>query len=324
MGGSQPDSLERQERIKDLIDSGNIKDLLKEYVRLKDSTDEDAADLQTQISTYLEKKEQDVVSLVGSDDNDVAVNAIVYYGDKFFTYNRNQLIEVFKEDRNEEVYRAILDASLNKENVGFINLEYANKLFFEEVHKREAVESLAELLAQALSWSEQGREPQKAEYIKNYLLGIKYPTCGPLARDKCDQELRKAGNKYFIAYAFKNKKFLETVKRALSQSLPDFEGEDASISLKQGHILCKVCEMIRVYRFGIFDLSGNLLNKLPNPNVLLELGLAFGIGGKKIVICIKRGTKLVSDIAGLDRIEYKNYRELEEKLKTRIPNFLYK
>ena len=75
------------------------------------------------------------------------------------------------------------------------------------------------------------------------------------------------------------------------------------------HILEKVAEMIRRARVAIFDISDW------NPNVTLELGFAQG-AGKDWYIAINPEKKgdAPADLRGLDRIEYRNFDELEVQL----------
>lgn len=77
------------------------------------------------------------------------------------------------------------------------------------------------------------------------------------------------------------------------------------------HILQKIISFIRGSDFSIFDISAW------NPNVTLELGIALA-SSDDWYICFnpdKTDIKEVpSDIRGLDRIQYKSFSELEDKL----------
>src|SRR6267378_641397 len=75
------------------------------------------------------------------------------------------------------------------------------------------------------------------------------------------------------------------------------------------HILQKIGNMIRRARFSIFDITGW------NPNVALELGMAYGWNERFYIAFnpVWEGDERVpSDIAGIDRIEYKSFGELEK------------
>jgi len=77
------------------------------------------------------------------------------------------------------------------------------------------------------------------------------------------------------------------------------------------HILQKIANYIRESRFGIYDISGW------NPNVTLELGLAFGLSEKTFIAVDPSKTdinEVPSDLRGMDRIQYGSYTELQSGL----------
>lgn len=79
------------------------------------------------------------------------------------------------------------------------------------------------------------------------------------------------------------------------------------------HILQKIVNYIRSSRFGIYDISGW------NPNVTLELGLAFGLNEKAYIAIDPVKTKVEevpADLRGIDRIQYSSYSELQKGLET--------
>ena len=71
-------------------------------------------------------------------------------------------------------------------------------------------------------------------------------------------------------------------------------------------------EQIRRAKFGIYDLS-----KPERSEVLIELGIALGIGKEVTLIC-KRGSFIPDNIRKFPRIEYENLSDLTEKLKKKI------
>jgi len=122
----------------------------------------------------------------------------------------------------------------------------------------------------------------------------------------------KAKNKIFVAYSYRlystpdYRKAFKTVGKAFGV---EFIFADEKISSL--HIMQKIVNLIRECRFGIYDISAW------NPNVTLELGLALGMS-EKVFIALDPSktetTEVPSDLRGVDRIEYKSYSELEEKL----------
>ncbi len=77
------------------------------------------------------------------------------------------------------------------------------------------------------------------------------------------------------------------------------------------HILQKISSYIRASDFSLFDISGW------NPDVTLELGIAINHSDNWYICFNPEKTPMEdvpSDIKGLDRIQYKSFAELEEKL----------
>jgi hypothetical protein len=75
------------------------------------------------------------------------------------------------------------------------------------------------------------------------------------------------------------------------------------------HILQKIVNFIRTSRFGIYDISGW------NPNVTLELGIAFGLNEKAYIAIDPSKTPIAevpADLRGIDRIQYKSFTTLSE------------
>jgi len=116
----------------------------------------------------------------------------------------------------------------------------------------------------------------------------------------------------FVAYSYKlypkadyRKVFTELAKAFQV----DFVFADEKIT--NLHILQKIANYIRSSRFGIYDISGW------NPNVTLELGLAFGLGEKAYIAIDPTKTdvnEVPSDLRGMDRIQYDSYTELQTGL----------
>ena len=92
-----------------------------------------------------------------------------------------------------------------------------------------------------------------------------------------------------------------------------FELYYADKEMKPGHILLgKISERIKTTEFEIYDLSrqGRL-------NVALELGIAIGLG-KPYYITAREGSSIPSDLAGIDRIEYRSFQDLAIQLKDKV------
>lgn len=126
----------------------------------------------------------------------------------------------------------------------------------------------------------------------------------------------RSGNKeeyhYFVAHEFSAQE-----KDDLRESIEEaFRGTGlkayyADMEVKQEHILRRIEKRIFTTQFGIYDVTTN------NPNVYLELGIAIG-AKKPYYIILKKGTKCLADLQGLDRIEYESYKHLTKEIKSKI------
>jgi len=129
-------------------------------------------------------------------------------------------------------------------------------------------------------------------------------------RDRVDD----ASQHYFVAHEFTPEK-TDDLRRAIDEALAGsgLTPYYADNEVRQGHIFMdKILPKIRATRFGIYDLSNP-----EKPNVFMELGAAIGMGKPYFIIC-RQGTKLPSDVLGLDRIEYDSYVDLTGQLKAKV------
>jgi hypothetical protein len=118
----------------------------------------------------------------------------------------------------------------------------------------------------------------------------------------------KKPRQVFVAYPYKiPKDDYRRVFRALGKAFQvEFVFADEKIT--NLHILQKISNYIRESRFGVYDIS------YWNPNVALELGLAFGLNEKAFIAYDPtkiEEDEVPSDLRGLDRIRYQSFAELE-------------
>jgi predicted nucleotide-binding protein len=115
----------------------------------------------------------------------------------------------------------------------------------------------------------------------------------------------------FVAYAYNI--YPEADYRKIFSALEKAYGVKfifADEKITNLHILQKIISYIDASDFSLFDISGW------NPNVTLELGLAYRSDSWYIAFNPDKTpvADVPSDIKGIDRIQYKSFTELEEKL----------
>lgn len=82
----------------------------------------------------------------------------------------------------------------------------------------------------------------------------------------------------------------------------------ANDEISNQDIMCKVCYEMQSSKFLIFNISGL------NPNVMMELGFSYGLG-KETIIVKDKTTKGISDIAGIEYMEYGHAGDLQAKIR---------
>jgi len=129
------------------------------------------------------------------------------------------------------------------------------------------------------------------------------------------RKARAVKRRVFVAHAY-DKDQIDDLRSTIEQSLrpmgllPIYGDQQ----LVDGHILTdKICPGLRECEFALFEIS-----KWDRPNIYIELGYAFGIG-KRCVLLTR--SQPPSDLAGFDRIVYSSYLELGEKLSSLLPTF---
>lgn len=115
-------------------------------------------------------------------------------------------------------------------------------------------------------------------------------------------------NRVFVAMPFSDEyrdSYEYGIKLVLDALGIDHFKADNEISNKD--IMCKNCRELQSCSKVIANISGL------NPNVMLELGLAYGLGKEVIVIKDKK-TASISDLGSVEYIEYSHAGELQQKL----------
>jgi len=98
-----------------------------------------------------------------------------------------------------------------------------------------------------------------------------------------------------------------------SFSLISWRADEARKTLDIG---CKICAALQLCRFAIMDIS------VPNPNVGIEVGLAYGYGKKVLLLRNRNSPDPPTDLAGMEYAEYSDINSLRRALKDYIAELL--
>lgn len=122
----------------------------------------------------------------------------------------------------------------------------------------------------------------------------------------------------FVAYAYSvhNKEDYRAVFRRL-EKLWSVRFIFADEKISSSHILEKIEGYIKTSKIGLYDVTQW------NPNVALELGIAYGLRTTRYILLDtsrNQRTGVPSDLGGFDRVEFGSYKELEERLSEILTN----
>lgn len=138
--------------------------------------------------------------------------------------------------------------------------------------------------------------------------------CFKLNVDGCPVKPFLIGNMVFIGMPFESK-YHDSYEYGIKQALDScgYIHFKADETIQNIDIMCKVCKHIQSSRLAIFNISGF------NPNVMLELGLAYGIG-KPVIIIKDIETKTITNLGSIEYIEYEHAHDLMIKLSQALNN----
>lgn len=119
--------------------------------------------------------------------------------------------------------------------------------------------------------------------------------CFKLCVDRCPINPELKRNRIFVAMPFANE-YLDSYNYGIVPALDalGYAHFKADNEISNKDIMCKICGEIQSCSLAIINISGI------NPNVMLEQGLAYGLG-KPVIIIKDKNIKAISD---LGKIEY--------------------
>lgn len=132
--------------------------------------------------------------------------------------------------------------------------------------------------------------------------------CFKLGIERCPMNPPFKRNKVFVAMPFDDT-HLDSYYYGVVPALNSFGFEHycARNEITTKDIMCKICNEIQSCGLVIINISGL------NPNVMLEHGIAYGLG-KSVIIVKDKSTNAITDIGCLEYIEYEHAHDLMQKL----------
>lgn len=132
--------------------------------------------------------------------------------------------------------------------------------------------------------------------------------CFKIGVEKCPKEVKLSPKAVFVAMPFRPN-FQDFYKYAIRPALEDmgFKIWKADEKIDNIDIMCKMCQGIQECSYVVANISDW------NPNVLFEIGLAYGIG-KNVVMIKDRKESVPVDLKGLEYIDYETIDDLKRNL----------
>ena len=133
---------------------------------------------------------------------------------------------------------------------------------------------------------------------------------------RCPHEIDTQKYLFFVGMPFNNR-YIDSYQRGIKAMLEQHGIDTANKVFKadeqysNGDILCKICKAIQEAQNIIINISEQ------NPNVMFELGLAYGLN-KNVFLIKDEESAVISDLKGLEYTSYSNAGDLAHKLETRF------
>lgn len=287
----------------------DFKSLLKEYHSLSDTDKNDISPfLKTSAFNLLKDDLEEIEHIWKNFDLTTKEYAIEFLKDVDNEKSLLMLADCLIHEESHDIQSQIKDALCNSKI-----LEEIRSFFYDSVVKVSG--RRYEFLAEIISYID------NPHILKNILLKIKnrcpkkYEVC---AKNIIPEKL------FFVGHRFSKERkddLRDCISRIIAAIGLNYEPYYVDLDYTQGDIFCKICEKIQCSEFGIYDISFEDNRLLPNPNVMLELGLSLAFG-KTTIIIMREGQEVPFDLRITPIEFYRSYKELEEKLKEKLPKVL--
>lgn len=151
-------------------------------------------------------------------------------------------------------------------------------------------------------------ETERLKITEKKILPHQMRKCFKIGSEGCPLNPDYQNNKIFIAMPFSDE-YKDSYNYGIVPVLDGlgYQYYKADNEITNKDIMCKICQQIQSCQMAIINISGL------NPNVMLEQGLAYGLG-KPVIILKDKATKAISDLGSIEYIEYSHAGDLQQKL----------
>ncbi len=178
-------------------------------------------------------------------------------------------------------------------------------------HDELAGETLSDKAQSLITYCERrGRVPDLLTHCQQLRPNINWQHTPALTTYAVTQPKRK----FFVGHVY-DKRLIDDLRDAIAKATEDTPWQPvyADEQVISGHILFnKITPLIAECEFSLFEISNQT-----RPNVFIELGLALQ-QKKTVYLLLEHGVTPPSDLAGLDHIPYRSFKELTTTLKQKV------
>jgi hypothetical protein len=245
------------------------------------------------------------------------LGSIVYELTQLYTKSKNYIEEQTSSERyiysgvyqgwiNEynkivQKYNSLTSANLSIKTVSDYELSGTQKTVRTEIARAfaQSIKALADKIEAEIVFEQNKEVP---------ILPHQMRACFKTGARGCPLNPTEKKNRIFVAMPFSDEykdSYEYGIKIVLEQKA--IEHYKADNEIKNKDMMCKICEEMQSCGKVIVNISG------PNPNVMLELGLAYGLG-KEVIIIKDKKTAAISDLGGIEYIEYAHAHDLQQRL----------
>jgi hypothetical protein len=198
-------------------------------------------------------------------------------------------------------YNSLTGAGLSTRAVTDYELSSTQKTVRTDVAKSfaQSVKDLADKIETEITFEQNKEAPIPLHQMR---------FCFKIGKKGCPLNPIEKKNRIFVAMPFSddyNDSYEYGIKIVLDQK--GIEYYKANTEIKNKDMMCKICEEMQSCGKVIVNISGL------NANVMLELGLAYGLG-KEVIIIKDKKTTTISDLGGIEYREYAHAHDLQQQL----------
>ena len=224
---------------------------------------------------------------------------------KNYDYVYTDVYKTWIKEYNDllEKYNTLTNLSLTHMSYNIHDLSSTQKTV-----RNTTVESLLNYLSNLIKKIESDIETKRLKMTEERIAPHQMRKCFKLGIDGCPVNPQYQRNKIFIAMPFSSE-YLDSYNYGIVPALTalGYEHYKADNEITNKDIMCKICQQIQICKMAIINISGL------NPNVMLEQGLAYGLG-KPVIIIKDKSTNTISDLGSIEYIEYSHAMDLRDKL----------